>query len=537
MRKMLLTGALVLFGAGTTQQVVAAITVCILWSALIANLKPFGEDVDDRLAQVEALQVLFTLLVALVLQLEAASDEDSGGMDETNLAVVLIGLNSLVVGLALIQQPIVITIGARLASIPRHIAAKCRRTRDWEKAWIVAPSDEEYRSFLRRGAPEQSGVGALFEVWCDAAMHPPRVLSVAPIALAAQRPDLEARAWNFDREGNVLANPRPMMDVENGLTRWIDLDTMRVLNAPPIELFETTSVGSAVQWLDTEMQALLHAPPGLLVFKEPEQPEGSTAHPNDVVWKHRNDGRLVSVAPTSGRSTEGVEPRASEDEWTFAAVGATRALPLKMETNAMWISTAVGAETTAVPQQSEADTRASRHLNRSASFKERSQASKDVREKRILGRKARREMRAHASSALLRSRLPADDAPAEIIEMTVNPFSGKSDAFATAVPQQSEADTRASRHLTRSASFKERSQASKDAREKRILGRKAKREMRAHASSALLRTRLPADDAPAENIEMTVNPFSSEAKAAAAAVVESSAASTSASTSANENSY
>ena len=418
MRKMLLTGALVLFGAGTTPQVVAAITVCILWSALIANLKPFGEDVDDRLAQVEALQVLFTLLVAIVLQLEAASDEDSGGMDETNLAVVLIGLNSLVVGLALIQQPIVITIGARLASIPRHIAAKCRRTRDWEKAWIVAPSDEEYRSFLRRGAPEQSGVGALFEVWCDAAMHPPRVLSVAPIALAAQRPDLEARAWNFDREGNVLANPRPMMDVENGLTRWIDLDTMRVLNAPPIELFETTSVGSAVQWLDTEMQALLHAPPGLLVFKEPEQPEGSTAHPNDVVWKHRNDGRLVSVAPTSGRSTEGVEPRAGKDEWTFSGI------EIEADTEVDQLAPAVVSE-----------------LSRRASF---TQANRDKREKRILERKAKREMRAHASLALLHTRLPADDAPAENIEMTVNPFSSEAKASAAAAVESSAASTSAS---------------------------------------------------------------------------------------------
>jgi hypothetical protein len=71
MRKMILTGALVLFGAGTAPQVVIALTVCILWFGLVANLKPFGEDTDDRLAQVEALQILFTLMIGLVLQLQA----------------------------------------------------------------------------------------------------------------------------------------------------------------------------------------------------------------------------------------------------------------------------------------------------------------------------------------------------------------------------------------------------------------------------------------------------------------------------------
>ena len=47
---------------------IIALAVYIAWFALIANTKPFGEDADDRLAQVEALQVLFTLLM-VVLQL------------------------------------------------------------------------------------------------------------------------------------------------------------------------------------------------------------------------------------------------------------------------------------------------------------------------------------------------------------------------------------------------------------------------------------------------------------------------------------
>lgn len=120
MRKMVLTGALVLFGQGTTAQVVTALAVCIMWFALIANTKPFGEDVDDRLAQVEALQVLFTLLMGLVLQLQAAT-ADGAQADDEALGAVLIALNCIVVALALVQQPIVRTVADRACIRP------CRR--------------------------------------------------------------------------------------------------------------------------------------------------------------------------------------------------------------------------------------------------------------------------------------------------------------------------------------------------------------------------------------------------------------------------
>jgi len=42
MRKLMLTGALVVFGAGTTPQIVFAIIVCILWLTLVSNYKPVG---------------------------------------------------------------------------------------------------------------------------------------------------------------------------------------------------------------------------------------------------------------------------------------------------------------------------------------------------------------------------------------------------------------------------------------------------------------------------------------------------------------
>jgi len=134
MRKMILTGALVLFGAGTTPQVVTALAVCILWLTLIANLNPFGDDVDDRLAQVEAIQILFTLLIGLVLQLQATSEE--GTKEEENaLGVVLILLNLAVIALAFVQQPLFLKIASRVFAVAVHIkervAAACgKRTED-----------------------------------------------------------------------------------------------------------------------------------------------------------------------------------------------------------------------------------------------------------------------------------------------------------------------------------------------------------------------------------------------------------------------
>ena len=322
MRKMILTGALVLFGAGTTPQVVTALAVCIMWFALVANTKPFGEDVDDRLSQIESLQVLFTLLIGLVLQLEATKADGSSSMDDTNLGLVLIALNCVVVGLALVQQPIVLIVAARVVRIPQRIAEMRRAKRDWEKAWVVAPSDEDYRTCMRL---EGRGGALALDVWCDVASNPPRTLRSAPLALVVERAadEADAKRWYFDGEGSVLKNPIQMKGVADGVTRWNDLDTMRVLKAPPIELFETTRFGSAVQWLDAETGTLLRAPPGWLVFEEPNPPDDAAR----VVWRHRTDGTLTSVNPGAPEKTSD-EPHAIDpngDEWRgFTTANAAR---------------------------------------------------------------------------------------------------------------------------------------------------------------------------------------------------------------------
>lgn len=140
MRKMILTGALVLLGAGTAPQLVIALSVCILWFGLVANLKPFDEDVDDRLAQVEALQILFTLMIGLVLQLQAADDRPSS---QNTLGVTLILLNVLVVALALIQQPVVRIILSKCCAPCTRRLAMGKVKREWAAVILVEATDAE----------------------------------------------------------------------------------------------------------------------------------------------------------------------------------------------------------------------------------------------------------------------------------------------------------------------------------------------------------------------------------------------------------
>ena len=158
MRKMILTGALVLFGAGTTPQVVTALAVCIFWFGIIANLNPFEDEIDDRLAQVEAIQILFTLLIGLVLQLQATSEEGTDG-EEDALGIVLIVLNLAVIALAFVQQPIFLKIASRVSEVAvctkERAASLCGKTEDLN----VAAGDAAVTGIEMRNNPSANRTG------------------------------------------------------------------------------------------------------------------------------------------------------------------------------------------------------------------------------------------------------------------------------------------------------------------------------------------------------------------------------------------
>ena len=296
---MILTGALVLFGAGTAPQVVTALAMCVVWFGLIANFRPFCDSVDDRLAQAEALQVLFTILIGLVLQLEQGAQDTSTTMDKNNLGVVLIVLNCAVLLLALVQQPLVRIIAIRIARVPRRIREKIRTRREWEPVWIVTPSAEAYQSSLRALENADADEHVMLDTWCDTASNPPRALKAVPRALSETKVG-DAKGWMFDGDGNVLKDPREVIDTKDEMKRWFDLDTMRVLKAPPTQLFETTDCQHAVQWLDAETQKLLRAHPGILITQKP--------HTNDdrvrlALLRHRHSGVLKMVQMSEQQHT------------------------------------------------------------------------------------------------------------------------------------------------------------------------------------------------------------------------------------------
>lgn len=144
---MILTGALVLFGAGTAAQIVVALSVCIIWFGLVANLKPFGEEVDDRLAQVEALQILFTLMIGLVLQLQAQTDGDD---PQNELGGILVSLNIVVVVLALIQQPVFRILATKCCAPCVRWYAMRKAAREWASVVLFDATDAECVHVLLR---------------------------------------------------------------------------------------------------------------------------------------------------------------------------------------------------------------------------------------------------------------------------------------------------------------------------------------------------------------------------------------------------
>ena len=101
--------------------------VCVAWHTLVTNTKPFEDNADDRLAQIEGLQVLFTLLIGLVLQLQEAqkvagtASED----DQTVLSGILIGLTCAVFVVVALQHPHAIYVYRFGRTVCTKLAACC----------------------------------------------------------------------------------------------------------------------------------------------------------------------------------------------------------------------------------------------------------------------------------------------------------------------------------------------------------------------------------------------------------------------------
>jgi hypothetical protein len=267
MRKMILTGALVLFGAGTAPQVVTALVVCIMWFGLVANLQPFINDTDDQLAQVEGLQVLFTHMIGLVLQLEQERAKAAGSDDEGNeLGIILIILNVVVIALALVQQPICRKIIMGVLHYPTQCMLKYRAKHEWAKVVLAAPSDAEFTQ----------GKSDKFD-WVNS--HTLEIIPIRPRALVAPnmasvqtkaRKRRESGVWgkhevfHFD-----FGTGEPIVDFlhargDDGSDIWINQDTQRVMKKKPLELIEVNLFSESTHWLDGDTGELLSGRPVLV---------------------------------------------------------------------------------------------------------------------------------------------------------------------------------------------------------------------------------------------------------------------------------
>ena len=288
MRKMILTGALVLFGAGTTPQVVAALAVCIGWCTLIANVKPFGDDVDDRLAQVEALQVLFTLLTGLVLQLQAANRDGTQADDEA-LGIVLISLNCIVVALALVQQPIVHKVADRLCV---QLYRRCKdlgASKDWAQ-----PLDSETVECdveLVERSDSRS----------EAAAHAPGSVLSKPIGRDIEMADA------------LQSKPNPMRDEAPAATADGDALTKGV---PPVAAVLGLPVGWSAVVSSSGAPYYWNAATGVKQWELPSQPGGDSADTARVparaaAMRRASDGAMYTRAQFVAHYGDAVKWRTS----------------------------------------------------------------------------------------------------------------------------------------------------------------------------------------------------------------------------------
>ena len=348
MRKMVLTGALVLFGAGTTPQVVTALAVCIFWFALITNAKPFTHDADDRLAQVEGLQVLFTLLVGLVLQLQANSGATSTE-EETAMGVVLVALNMIVVVCAAVQQPIFLKMVARVLACVRNCRRCCAMKQEWQPMHLAQPTDEEYSA-------EHIIGGA---TWCDASAEVPRRLHARPIALKmagalsktgrGRRRSGVDDCWYVDVHGAVVDEPRELVHGD-GTVVWADMASGTLLKTPPIKMVVVGAFSSATHWLDWASRKLLHSEPLLLWRDAPLDANAETA-----VWRHTATDELVVSSPfaefgacgqrrkiTDSEKELENKPKETKGEFMVVTVNPTAALTAQQQSKTRLVGDAAG---------------------------------------------------------------------------------------------------------------------------------------------------------------------------------------------------
>ena len=100
-KKMLLTGALSVVAPGSAAQIVIAIVVVMINMLVVLKLGPFADSTDDFLAFSTSVQMVFTLLVAILLMFDTDSKYyDPAYMDGLLVTINMFSLFALAVSIA-----------------------------------------------------------------------------------------------------------------------------------------------------------------------------------------------------------------------------------------------------------------------------------------------------------------------------------------------------------------------------------------------------------------------------------------------------
>jgi hypothetical protein len=106
-KKMLLTGAISVVAPGSSVQVVVAIIVIMFDMLIVLKLAPFKDAADDFLSISTALQMMFTLLVAILLMTDIDSEYyDAAFMDTILIIVNSFSLVALLISIAIMHPKI-----------------------------------------------------------------------------------------------------------------------------------------------------------------------------------------------------------------------------------------------------------------------------------------------------------------------------------------------------------------------------------------------------------------------------------------------
>lgn len=119
LRRLLLSGGLILMGSDSVGQIFLGIVVCAFWLVILVHLKPYKSEWDNFVAITLAANLVLTIVSGMALKLYKATPSQSENQ-QVGFGFVLIGVSTIC---------IILSIGTTLASIPyvQKRVEKCRK--------------------------------------------------------------------------------------------------------------------------------------------------------------------------------------------------------------------------------------------------------------------------------------------------------------------------------------------------------------------------------------------------------------------------